>query len=136
MKFTIKTASILLTIFILISCSENKMERKLKDYFSTLQIPLKETSVIVVDPTYCGSCTEYTISWINKHRNKNEYNDYFLLTTDTIPALLLKNLNTSHFKMIQIDGTKLKRLGYGGAVSYNFTFDKNGTLGEQLIKKR
>lgn len=137
MRLTINCFLIISCFFILFSCQGNqKGSDRLKEYFAGLNIETKETSVIIIDPTYCGSCTQYTISWINKHRQKNHYRDYFILTTDTIPKVLSKGLMPNKFRIIQIDGTKLKRLGYGGYVSYNFTFDKNGEISKQIIKSR
>lgn len=137
MRLTTNSFLFISCFFILFSCQGNqKPSQKLREYFAGLNIKPKETSVIIIDPTYCGSCTQYTISWINKHRQKNHYRDYFILTTDTIPKVLSKDLMPNKFKIIRIDGTKLKRLGYGGYVSYNFTFDKNGELSKQIIKSR
>ena len=137
MRLTINCFLVISCYFMLVSCQGNqRRSHKLKEYFAGLHIETKETSVIIIDPTYCGSCTQYTISWINKHRQKNHYRDYFILTTDTIPKVLSKGLLPDKFRIIQIDGTKLKRLGYGGYVSYNFTFDKNGEISKQIIKSR
>lgn len=122
-------------LLLLFSCKEAN-DSKLNAYLESMHIPQKESSISVIDPTYCGSCTQFTIHWMNTHRSKKEYKSYYILTTDSIPADLFKSLNSKSFHILIINPEKLKRLGYGGAVSYNFTFNKAGELKERVIKRR
>lgn len=48
---------------IVLSCSSNTREDKMAQYLKKLGIP--ETSFVgLLNPGYCGSCTEYSIHWL------------------------------------------------------------------------
>lgn len=135
-----KSTTIKFTLFslflLLLSCKEELTDSKLRAYLDTLGIKQKESSITAIDPNYCGSCTQFTINWINAHQSKREHKFYYILSTDSIPPNLFKSLHADQFKILIVTPEKLKRLGYGGAVSYNFIFDKEGKMSEQIIKAR
>lgn len=116
------------------SCKPNNDE-KLLDYLKTLHIQTQSSSITVIDPEFCGSCTMYTINWMNNHRSKNSFKKYYILTTGNIPNNLFKKLNANLFIIKHIDGIRLKRLGYGGAISYNISFDRQKNMSKKIIKK-
>lgn len=128
------TINILLIAFLLCACKPTR-EEKLIRYLKALHMDTQSSSITVIDPEYCGSCTSYTINWMNNHRSKNQFRKYYILTTGTIPQNLYTKLHASRFIIKRIDGIRLKRLGYGGAISYNISFDAQNTMKREIIKK-
>lgn len=120
-----------------LSCkNQNDSNSNLKKHFESLNLNLKKTSISIIDPNYCGSCTSYTIHWLNIHRDSNVYEKYYILSTDSIPKNLLDSLNQNKYVIKIINGEKLKRQGLNGAVSYNIIFENKNFKARRIIKEK
>lgn len=128
----------LFTLFMLLciySCSnpKNAMDDKLFGYLQSLSVDVNNSSVTIVDPAYCGSCTQETVNWLIEHAKANDGLKKYILTTSEIPKELAEQI-PKNYQIIFTDKDKIARLGFGGAVSTNIIIMNNNIYNKTIIK--
>jgi len=129
-----KFAGILLIMTLLAACTSNPKD-KIIDYLRSVKVDTQDASVIILNPDYCGSCTEEVVNWLIRYDASKDSRVKYILKTAEIPEHFAKKLQGTHYKQILVKGEKIDRLGYGGAISTHILVKDDEIVTERLIKE-
>lgn len=120
-------------LLFLASCKETKND-KLVTFLKETHISTADASVTILNPDYCGSCTQEVINWLIRHDQQKSPKLKYILKTAEIPEDLAQQLKGTHYKQVLVKGEKIERLGFGGAISINVTVKDDAIVSEKLVK--
>lgn len=135
-------SSLLLSFFIL-SCTnrqkttkniQDKRNKLLIEYLNSQNIRTTNLGLVIINPSYCGSCTEETIDWIVKYDKSNKKIDKRLITTGKIPESFDSILKLTSFDISHSDQDDIGRLGFTFDVSVYCKIKDGIIIDHKLIK--
>ena len=129
-----KIYSILVVLIFLFSCGERSEEDKIIHFLSELGVSTSNSSIVILNPDHCGSCTEETVDWLIAHDKSCQNKEKFILTTSEIPAKHMERISETSFKIRSIDSEKIGRLGIPFSVSTHLVIFDEKLIEEQVIK--
>jgi len=130
-----KTFKLFLLFLVFASCSgKSEDEQKILSFLKTKKVELSHSAVVLVNPNFCGSCTQETVDWIIGFDKKFKGQKY-LIKTGELDSILKVQLDKTHFQQILGSEVKIQRLGFGGAVSTLLLIENNGIADRKIIKE-
>lgn len=93
-------------------------------------IPLRQTVTYVLNPSFCGACTEAVIEFINSSRNTN-YDITIIYPLED--AYILESLDTTFSHYIPADKEELQRHGLIEASSRVFVIEHKTVLYDKKL---
>lgn len=129
-----KSLKIITLFVILVSCSEKNAENtKTLAFLQEHQVETKKTAVVMINPNFCGACTQETVDWLVRFDKQFKGKKYILKTAEIDSALNSQLANTAYSQLL-VPEEKLQRLGFGGAVSTLLLIEDNELIEEKVIK--
>jgi hypothetical protein len=129
-----KTLKIITLFVILVSCSEKNAETtRTLAFLQEYQIETKKTAVVMVNPNFCGACTQETVNWLIGFDKQFKGKKYILKTAEIDSALNSQLAHTNYYQLL-VPEERLQRLGFGGAVSTLLMIADNELIEEKVIK--
>jgi len=135
----IKQLIVLVLLFLAFGCTEHKHDdffhTNMISYFNKLEIPLDNAVVVIINPEYCGACTDETIKKIDSiDKSMNNSVSKTIISTAKIPSKYIDIIDSSGFVTIIDTTDNLGRIGYYFQVSEAF-FIRNESLEKKIVLK-
>ncbi len=108
-------------------------EQNVLAFFSSSGINISNSSIILLNPHYCGACTEETINWI-VNQNQTFSGHKYVLTTGDIPEEHKPQLDATSFIIVPVNGKEVGRLGIAETASTHFLLKNDRIELEEIIK--
>lgn len=115
---------------ILLSCNETR-EDKISKYFQNNGI-IDNVAIGILNPNHCGSCTDYSITWLCKKDIKNKKK--IILLTDELKVNYKKQLTESGYTFASASTEELSRIGITLAACTYVEMENDEVIKIEIIK--
>lgn len=129
-----KSIKLAFLFLVLVSCSaKNNDDEKLMAFLKSNRVETVNSAVVLVNPDFCGACTQETVDWLTKFDQQFQGKKYIIKTAE-IDSVLKVQLDKTDFKQILSSEEKVQRLGFGGAVSTLLKIKNDEIIEQKVIK--
>jgi hypothetical protein len=113
-----------------VSCGEESREEKMAVYLMKIGVP--ETAfVALLNPDYCGSCTDYSINWLT---NKKTTEKKIIITTGELKEEHRFRLKEAGYTFLKGDRQMMARNGVTLSACTEINLDEGEVESMEIVK--